>query len=45
VHFGLGGAARVSELTVRYPDGKVTRMGWRGDRIGIKADRVVTALP
>ena len=37
VHFGLGGATRVSELTVRYPGGKVTRMA------GVAADRIVTA--
>jgi hypothetical protein len=30
---------------VRYPDGRVTRLGRFGDRIGIAADRVVTALP
>jgi hypothetical protein len=26
VHFGLGNATRVAELTVRYPDGRVTRL-------------------
>jgi ASPIC and UnbV/FG-GAP-like repeat len=45
VHFGLGKAPKVLEVKVRYPDGTATRMGWRGDRVGIKADRVVTALP
>jgi Na+-translocating ferredoxin:NAD+ oxidoreductase RnfD subunit len=45
VHFGLGSATKVLEVKVRYPDGTATRMGWRGDRVGIKADRIVTALP
>jgi hypothetical protein len=45
VHFGLGTAPKVLEVKVRYPDGTATRMGWRGDRVGIKADRIVTALP
>ncbi|MGE5272719.1 MAG: FG-GAP-like repeat-containing protein [Verrucomicrobiota bacterium] len=44
VHFGLGDASKVMSLTVRYPDGKVTRLGKLGDRVGIAADRVVTAL-
>ena len=36
VHFGLGPATRVAELTVRYPDGKTTRLATcRADRIGI----------
>jgi hypothetical protein len=38
-HFGLGKAARVAELTVRYPDGRTTRMA------GVAADRIVSALP
>jgi hypothetical protein len=37
VHFGLGAATKVTELTVRYPGGKVTRMA------GVTADRIVTA--
>jgi hypothetical protein len=45
VHFGLGDAPKVIDLSVRYPDGKVTHLGQAGDRIGIAADRVVTALP
>ena len=44
VHFGLGSAPKVLALTVRYPDGKVTTLGSFGDRVGIAADRIVTAL-
>jgi ASPIC and UnbV/FG-GAP-like repeat len=39
VHFGLGGASSVRELVVRYPDGRVTRLG------DLAADRVVTIAP
>src|SRR5215467_6514886 len=39
VHFGLGGATRVGELTVRWPNGRVTR------RRDIAADRIVTVAP
>jgi hypothetical protein len=39
VHFGLGEAARLKELIVRWPDGKVTR------RRDIAADRIVTLKP
>jgi hypothetical protein len=35
VHFGLGSATRVRELTVRLPDGKVLT------RAGVEADRIV----
>ncbi len=37
VHFGLGPATKVSELTVRYPDGKSARLH------DVTADRIVTA--
>jgi ASPIC and UnbV/FG-GAP-like repeat len=36
VHFGLGDAAVVRELVVRYPDGRETRF------TGVRADRLVT---
>ena len=35
VHFGLGGASRVRELVVRYPDGRVTRLA------DVAADRIL----
>jgi Na+-translocating ferredoxin:NAD+ oxidoreductase RnfD subunit len=37
VHFGLGSAAKVSELVVRYPGGRTTRLR------GVAADRIVSA--
>ena len=37
VHFGLGTATRVSDLTVRYPGGRLARM------TGVAADRIVSA--
>ena len=39
VHFGLGAVARVSELVVRYPDGRVTRLR------NVAADRIVAVTP
>jgi hypothetical protein len=36
VHFGLGGAKRVAELTVRWPGGKTARLH------DVRADRIVT---
>jgi len=39
VHFGLGGATKVDELIIRWPNGKVTR------RRDIAADRLVTVTP
>jgi ASPIC and UnbV/FG-GAP-like repeat len=39
VHFGLGTATRVAELTVRYPGGYATRLR------DVAADRIVTARP
>jgi hypothetical protein len=36
IHFGLGRATRVAELTVRYPDGTTTRLR------NVRADRIVT---
>ena len=39
VHFGLGRAAKVLELEVRYPDGHASRLG------PLVADRLVTARP
>jgi hypothetical protein len=36
VHFGLGANRKVSELTVRYPDGRVARLR------NVRADRIVT---
>jgi Na+-transporting NADH:ubiquinone oxidoreductase subunit NqrB len=45
VHFGLGNATKVLTVKVRYPDGHASVMGQARDRIGIQADRVVTALP
>ena len=36
IHFGLGRAARVAELTVRYPGGATTRLR------DLRADRIVT---
>ena len=38
-HFGLGKATSVKELTVRWPDGRVTR------RQNVAADRIVTVTP
>jgi hypothetical protein len=37
IHFGLGRATRVAELTVRYPDGTKARLR------NVRADRIVTA--
>jgi hypothetical protein len=37
IHFGLGQATRVAQLTVRYPDGATTRLR------NVRADRIVTA--
>jgi hypothetical protein len=37
VHFGLGAAKRVTQLIVRYPGGKTTRL------TGVAADRIVSA--
>ena len=37
VHFGLGGATQVTQLIVRYPGGKTTRL------TGVAADRIVSA--
>jgi Na+-translocating ferredoxin:NAD+ oxidoreductase RnfD subunit len=45
LHFGLGSATKALEVKVRYPGGYASRMGSFGDRIGIRADRIVTALP
>ena len=39
VHFGLGAATRVSELVVRAPDGRETRLA------DVRADRLVTVTP
>ncbi len=39
VHFGLGRATRVPELTVRYPGGRTTRLA------NVAADRIVSARP
>jgi hypothetical protein len=39
VHFGLGTATDVRELTVRYPGGRTTRLA------DVAADRIVSALP
>jgi Na+-translocating ferredoxin:NAD+ oxidoreductase RnfD subunit len=39
IHFGLGRATRVAELTVRYPDGATTRLR------NVRADRIVTVPP
>ena len=39
VHFGLGAVARVSELVVRYPDGRVTRLR------NVAANRIVAVTP
>ncbi|MEP6813309.1 MAG: FG-GAP-like repeat-containing protein, partial [Actinomycetota bacterium] len=36
VHFGLGGATRVAELSVRYPGGETTHVR------NVRADRIVT---
>jgi hypothetical protein len=38
-HFGLGSATSVKELTVRWPDGKVTR------RENVAADQILTLSP
>jgi hypothetical protein len=45
IHFGLGQAPKVLSLTVRYTDGHTSRLGSFGDRVGIAADRIVTARP
>jgi hypothetical protein len=37
LHFGLGGAELVRELTIRYPGGRVTRLA------NVAADRLVVA--
>ena len=37
VHFGLGGATKVTTLTVRYPGGRTTVLN------DVPADRIVTA--
>jgi Na+-translocating ferredoxin:NAD+ oxidoreductase RnfD subunit len=39
VHFGLGPATSVRELTVRYPGGRTTRL------VDVAADRIVSARP
>jgi Na+-translocating ferredoxin:NAD+ oxidoreductase RnfD subunit len=39
VHFGLGDATSVSELSVRYPDGHTTRQA------GVRADRIISVRP
>ncbi len=39
VHFGLGSATKVDDLTVRYPDGHTTHTA------GVAADRIVSARP
>ncbi|HEY7692681.1 MAG TPA: FG-GAP-like repeat-containing protein [Gaiellaceae bacterium] len=39
LHFGLGPATQVRELTVRYPDGHTSRLR------DVAADRIVSALP
>jgi Na+-translocating ferredoxin:NAD+ oxidoreductase RnfD subunit len=44
LHFGLGSATKALTVKVRYPGGHTTRMGSIRDRIGIAADRIVTAL-
>jgi hypothetical protein len=36
VHFGLGPETKVAELTVRYPNGKVSRLR------NVRADQLVT---
>jgi Na+-translocating ferredoxin:NAD+ oxidoreductase RnfD subunit len=39
IHFGLGSAASVAELVVRYPDGRETRLA------DVAADRLLTVTP
>jgi Na+-translocating ferredoxin:NAD+ oxidoreductase RnfD subunit len=39
IHFGLGDATKVSELIVRFPDGRETR------RTGVVADQILAAKP
>jgi hypothetical protein len=39
VHFGLGSATRVTEMLVRYPDGRETRLA------DVAADRLLTVTP
>ncbi len=39
VHFGLGDATKVSELLVRYPDGRETRL------TNVRSDRVIVLEP
>jgi len=36
IHFGIGSAKAVAELTVRYPDGSVQR------RANVRADRILS---
>jgi hypothetical protein len=45
VHFGLGKATKLVELTVRYPGGRVATLRAGGDRLGtvLGANRVITA--
>ena len=38
-HFGLGEQTKVSELTVRWPDGRVSHLA------NVAADRIVTVAP
>ena len=38
-HFGLGGETKVGKLTIRWPDGRVTRLA------NLAADRIVTVAP
>ena len=38
-HFGLGGATKVSKLTIRWPDGRVSHLA------NLAADRIVTVAP
>jgi hypothetical protein len=38
-HFGLGGVAKIPELTIRWPDGKVSELA------NLSADRIVTVAP
>jgi hypothetical protein len=45
VHFGLGKATKLVELTVRYPGARVATLRPTGDRLGtvLGANRIVTA--
>ena len=38
-HFGLGNATKVSKLTIRWPDGRVTHLA------NLAADKIVTVAP